>query len=1037
VGVGILVLSFLVAGCAGARAPAGAPDAGAADGDPGGLDAGPGGFWESCDVPGDCGAGTCYHPTPGAPGHCTVLCDGDCPDGYECKTVHVSETIEADLCVPAEETFCDSCQENSDCGDSSDACVLLSGGRFCSIDCRQDPTVCPTGFTCRKLDNLGDDDVWQCVPLSGLCCIDRDGDLRGEGGGCLGGDCDETNPKAYDDAAEVCDGFDNDCVGGIDVDPKDCSHADCKLGPFGYIETPADLCQGAQGCLDRPTIDCGLYTCDGGGELGDHCASACDGENDGKCIPTAHCDGSACFGDLPSGDACNEDSDCQSSHCQNGFCCASGDCCKVVSDCPTAGANAPVCNDSATCQGEAGQVLCSPTNQCVVQNGVANDSACDGSVVANDCGFYAEKRCSGAANQAPPACPSTCTSNADCDANAYCDPVSDTCRGDLDDGQACPQGAPSCKAGHCQNGFCCGSGDCCFAETDCPAGYSRPATCDTPGACQGTADVAQCLDHRCVKMVGVPDDSACDGPAKDCGPYPTVSCTGAANQPDPSCPTSCQTSANCDPGAYCNDSGACVPDEPNGESCSENGDCQSDHCDHGVCCSGGHCCAGAADCDDLDAPAVCDAQTTCQGSKVEGLCTGSFTCTTTTVDNDSACAGIVANDCGPYPAVSCNGMPVQSPDQAGLCPTACTSDSGCDVSAHCDGASGQCAPDQGPGGFCSTQNECGSGLFCVDNVCCTSACTGSCMACDLPGAVGTCSAVPAGQDPDAECGAVSCVGFFKGWTGDACHRKADVSAAQASCSGGGACRTQAQECGAQTVTGPATLTCQAACQDPNLASCSGTAAGVCTNVNPGSHTCGEGVCKVTVPQCVGGAPNACVPNSGAAHTETCNDIDDNCDGVPDNGAFADGQEQNDSCNSVRTLTQVGSGGTIKLETATLFPSGDSDYYKIPARETDSSCACCDFFCTDEDYRLTVTLTVPSGAGAYQFCTASSCGSITSNCTSVAAGASSSWVYELDGGCSPGGSDSYDVFVRVTAQASPGFECTPYVLTYKFESGVCF
>jgi hypothetical protein len=158
--------------------------------------------------------------------------------------------------------------------------------------------------------------------------------------------------------------------------------------------------------------------------------------------------------------------------------------------------------------------------------------------------------------------------------------------------------------------------------------------------------------------------------------------------------------------------------------------------------------------------------------------------------------------------------------------------------------------------------------------------------------------VPSGQDPDAECGAQSCVGFYHSWSGDSCRRKADVSAAQATCGGSTACKTQAQECTAQTTVGPTTVTCNATCQDPNLATCTGTTAGSCINVNPGNQSCGLGACRNTVPQCVNGAPNSCTPLPNAT-TETCNNIDDNCDGTVDNGSFGDAQEFNDSCASYR------------------------------------------------------------------------------------------------------------------------------------------
>jgi hypothetical protein len=293
--------------------------------------------------------------------------------------------------------------------------------------------------------------------------------------------------------------------------------------------------------------------------------------------------------------------------------------------------------------------------------------------------------------------------------------------------------------------------------------------------------------------------------------------------------------------------------------------------------------------------------------------------------------------------------------------------------------------------------------------------------------------VPDLADPDGECGAISCLGFYQGWLGDACRRKDDVSAAAAACNGAGACRSTAQECTAQTAAGPTVVTCDANCQDPNLATCMGTTVGTCTNVNPGSQTCGQGICTVTVPQCSGGAPVTCVPGTPA--TETCNNLDDNCDGVVDNNAaFADGREPNNACANYSTLPTIGSDQTLTQNALTIYPSGDVDYFRINATETDSSCACCDFFCTDEDYRLAVTLTVPIGAGSYVFCTDTVCGANV-NCQTVNAGTSFTWTWPLDGGCP--GNDSYSLYVRIAPGTTPpGFECVPYTLSYSFDALVC-
>lgn len=56
----------------------------------------------------------------------------------------------------------------------------------------------------------------------------------------------------------------------------------------------------------------------------------------------------------------------------------------------------------------------------------------------------------------------------------------------------------------------------------------------------------------------------------------------------------------------------------------------------------------------------------------------------------------------------------------------------------------------GNGQACATGPDCQSGT-CADGVCCESACSGKCEACNLPGKLGKCEAVPDGEDPANEC----------------------------------------------------------------------------------------------------------------------------------------------------------------------------------------------------------------------------------------------------------------------------------------------
>jgi hypothetical protein len=56
-------------------------------------------------------------------------------------------------------------------------------------------------------------------------------------------------------------------------------------------------------------------------------------------------------------------------------------------------------------------------------------------------------------------------------------------------------------------------------------------------------------------------------------------------------------------------------------------------------------------------------------------------------------------------------------------------------------------------------------------------------------------------------------------------------------------------------------------------------------IDAGILTCGMGACQRTVPRCADGEEQECVPGQPSA--EICNGIDDDCDGMIDDGAFCD------------------------------------------------------------------------------------------------------------------------------------------------------
>jgi hypothetical protein len=159
--------------------------------------------------------------------------------------------------------------------------------------------------------------------------------------------------------------------------------------------------------------------------------------------------------DRANGEACRIDTDCRSGHCRNDVCCSSGVCCQDVADCPAAGGIALTCDVPKACEGSRGPAVCID-NRCGVSDGSPDDRACDGRVVADECGSFAPVYCSGDPEQRPPRCPDTCRGDSDCDRNAHCDTA---CIPDLPKGAACDENS-DCESGECNGGRCCVDGNC-------------------------------------------------------------------------------------------------------------------------------------------------------------------------------------------------------------------------------------------------------------------------------------------------------------------------------------------------------------------------------------------------------------------------------------------------------------------------------------------------------------------------------------------------------------------------------------------------
>ena len=1020
----------------------------------------------------ECGAFASVYCTGSAtqgPPLCPLYCSTDdaCDANAHCDESCVLDEANGAVCDEDSDCVSGHCQ-NGFCCDSGDCCAALSD----CVESYTEAAVCDDAATCQgsRLDAV-------CTAATcGAVAVDDDSACDAQ---TLALDCSPYDPVyctgVVTQSAPVCPtscGTDADCVaqahcdagacawdvalGGACDQDIDCGSGHCDNGvccqsgdccltaedcPAGYSSAP--VCHDPASCQgNRKDAACDLdsYSCeslfvpddsacdastqsDGCGSFADvYCsgdvtqsAPTCPDEctTDEDCDADANCELAVCVPDSGNGGVCDTDGDCQSGHCDNGFCCDSGTCCSTGLDCPASFRADPTCDDASTCQGHRVVAHCID-GQCGSED-IDDDSACGGTVLVSDCGYYAAIYCDGYTVQTAQECPTSCLGDSQCDADAHCD---GECVADVANGEACDESS-DCQGGRCTNGFCCDSGSCCAQASDCPGSFSSPAVCNDGESCQGSRIDATCVDSICGQEE-VGDDSACTDVyrADSCGPYPSVYCNGEAYQSTPACATSCTTHADCDEDAQCSD-GACVADWSSGHSCTADEECQSGHCQNGFCCVLGDCCASAADCPaSYTSASSCDTPSLCQGSRLSPVCTSNI-CGSVALDDDSACdATVEADACDYYDSVFCTGASAQSPPS---CPSSCTTDADCDDAGFCDG--GQCVVRLDVGGTCDRDDVCASGQ-CVDGICCSSQCDGVCERCDLPGSQGTCSPVPFGEDPDGECGIVGCEGYYSGWIDSVCYTAADAPATVVACDGERACQGPADVCTGRSADVPSSACGDARCQEPTPGTCDGATPGSCTNLTR-EETCGLGVCEVTQSVCDAGIYTSCTP--GTPQVEACNDIDQDCNGFADNGidGAVDIYEPNDSCSAHYDMGTVNEGST-KTWSATAYRTdmgNDPDFFRFYADEATHFCVIPGL---PQSYSVTIVLTPPSSTGdcvnydlyVYNDSCVLLDRSIHSSCTT------DSVTYSWNGNCAVDDSKHF----RIEMRPLSNWECVPYSMS---------
>jgi hypothetical protein len=269
----------------------------------------------------------------------------------------------------------------------------------------------------------------------------------------------------------------------------------------------------------------------------------------------------------------------------------------------------------------------------------------------------------------------------------------------------------------------------------------------------------------------------------------------------------------CGQNGFCNGSGGCAryaatPCTPS--ACTEGADCTSGNCVDGVCCD--EPCAGACEacsaakkgtgasgtCGPVatgtDPDSECGQMGTapCAGN---GMCDGAGACRVpnagrgcaTAVCSDpvtlsEAATCSAAGECAPT-TKSCH--PYRCDNATFACKTTCAANTDCAPGGTCE--SGACKLKDN-GERCGGDGECTSN-HCVDGVCCDTACTAQCAACDATGSLGTCTPIqgaPHGSRPACD-GTAPCVGTCDGRLADKCtYPSSNVSCGSAvGCADGG------------------------------------------------------------------------------------------------------------------------------------------------------------------------------------------------------------------------------------------------------------
>jgi outer membrane protein OmpA-like peptidoglycan-associated protein len=461
-------------------------------------------------------------------------------------------------------------------------------------------------------------------------------------------------------------------------------------------------------------------------------------------------------------------------------------------------------------------------------------------------------------------------------------------------GMSC-SGAGDCHSGFCADDVCCDTA-CDGASDDCNA-CSVAAGAAADGVC-GPSTGNSCSDGSLCTFGDTCDNGTCVGDAVVCTALDECHVAGSCQESDGTCTNPDETDGvTCDGGIGECTGGVCKP--ANGQACADDSGCASGHCADGFCCDTA--CAGQCEACDLQgqagsclpvAGAPHNDRVACasDGSVCDGACDGVNRTACAYPDAETECRAASCGEGIATMAAACNGTgacPAPETVECGLyacgetdCNGDCQVDLDCAAGSWC--SAGVCAPQKDPASSCAADNECLSG-HCADGVCCDTACSGQCEACDELDTAGTCVPVTgAPRNSRTPCAAdgSACDGYCDGSSADSCAypdlsvtcREAGcedgVATLGATCDGTGVCpAVQVQSCGAYQC---GETQCLGDCAvDGDCAAPYWCSAGICEPEKEagagcsGANECASGYC----------ADGVCCNDACNGQCEACNGVD--------------------------------------------------------------------------------------------------------------------------------------------------------------------